>query len=144
MSSTDMSNTSDDKVCEKTVADCPNSFFTVDQETCECKCTELVCIATMSVDTDKCECVPIDFGKKPSKVTDMNSDDEGSEDSDDTHSHNGYEHSHPHSGQNKPKNDYYLVDPNEHDPQEHENTHEHDAIMAKLTALEDAIIKAKE
>ena len=138
-----MSNTSDEKICEKTVADCPNSFFTVDQKTCECKCTELVCIATMSVDTDKCECVPIpDFGKKPSKVTDINSDGEGS---DHTHYHNGYEHSHPHSGQNKkPKNDYYLVDPNQHDPQEHENTHEHAAIMAKLKALEDAMIKAKE
>ena len=46
-------------VCEKTVEDCPNSFFTVNQKTCDCECTELMCIATMSVDTENCQCVPI-------------------------------------------------------------------------------------
>ena len=62
----------DEPVCEKTVEDCPNSFFTVNQKTCECECTDLFCIATMSVDTDKCECVPIpgvpDFNRKPIEV----------------------------------------------------------------------------
>ena len=36
------------------------------------------------------------------------------------------------------------MDPNAHDPSEHETTHEHAEFMAKLAALEAAIVKAKE
>ena len=46
--------------CSLTVNDCQNSNFRVNKDTCECEC-DIFCIATMSIDPDKCECVPIDF-----------------------------------------------------------------------------------
>ena len=60
--------------------------------------------------------------------TDMASTDMSSGEDSAPHSHDGYEHSHPFSGDSKPKDNYYIVDPNAHDPSEHETTHEHTAI----------------
>ena len=53
-------NGTDSRKCRLTVDDCPSKNFSVDLAECRCVC-DLVCIATMAVDTATCSCQPIKF-----------------------------------------------------------------------------------
>ena len=44
--------------CALTKDECPNDNFTVNKKNCECEC-DLVCIATMTFDSETCTCKPI-------------------------------------------------------------------------------------
>ena len=53
--------------CDLTPDMCPNEFFIVNED-CECQC-DIVCIMTMRVDSENCQCVPL-FVEEPVVIVD--------------------------------------------------------------------------